>query len=51
MQRHSDAKDIVRKIENNCCYCTHECYFITNIMLNPKLYPAVLKEYVRIAAA
>jgi MoaA/NifB/PqqE/SkfB family radical SAM enzyme len=45
------AKDIIQQIENACCYCTHECYFITNIMLNPMLYPAVLKEYLKLPAA
>ena len=51
MLRSRAAKEIIRQIENACCYCTHECYFITNIMLNPKLYPAVLKEYVKLNAA
>jgi MoaA/NifB/PqqE/SkfB family radical SAM enzyme len=45
------AKNIVQKIESACCYCTHECYFITNIMLNPMLYPAVLKEYAKLPTA
>lgn len=49
---HTDtARHIVNKIENNCCYCTHECYFITNIMLNAALYPAVVREYLKIKAA
>ncbi|WP_455218839.1 radical SAM protein [Kaarinaea lacus] len=45
------AKTIIQKIENACCHCTHECYFITNIMLNPLLYPAVLREYAKLSAA
>jgi len=43
-----NAKAIINKVASGCCYCTHECYFITNILLNPLLYPAVLKEYVKI---
>jgi MoaA/NifB/PqqE/SkfB family radical SAM enzyme len=51
MLRSTAAKNIIQQIENACCYCTHECYFITNIMLNPMLYPAVLKEYWKLPAA
>ena len=49
--RSAAAKRIIQQIENACCYCTHECYFITNIMLNPRLYPAVIREYVKLNAA
>lgn len=51
MLRTRTAREIIQKIESDCCYCTHECYFITNIMLNPMLYPAVLKEYRKLNAA
>lgn len=44
----AEAKDIVRSINNNECYCTHECYFITNILFNPSLYPKLLKEYMQL---
>jgi MoaA/NifB/PqqE/SkfB family radical SAM enzyme len=30
------------------CYCTHECYFMTNILFNPALYPGLLREYLQI---
>lgn len=36
---------VINSIKNNQCYCTHECYFMTNILFNPLLYPALLKEY------
>jgi radical SAM protein with 4Fe4S-binding SPASM domain len=42
------ARDIIRSIKRNECYCTHECYFITNILFNPRFYPALLKEYVQL---
>ncbi|MBI5101313.1 MAG: radical SAM protein [Nitrospirae bacterium] len=42
------AKEIIRSIKNKECFCTHECYFLTNILFNPGLYPALLKEYVGI---
>ncbi|GMR18848.1 MAG: heme b synthase [Gammaproteobacteria bacterium] len=42
------ARPVLDSINNNRCYCTHECYFITNILFNPRLYPALAKEYVQI---
>lgn len=44
----SSAREILQAIGSNECYCTHECYFITNILFNPRLYPALLKEYVQL---
>ncbi|MBA4372679.1 MAG: radical SAM protein [Thermodesulfovibrio sp.] len=41
----SAAREILKAISNKECYCTHECYFITNILFNPRLYPELLKEY------
>ena len=31
------------------CCCTHECYFITNILFSPSCYPALANEYRRLA--
>ena len=42
------AKDILGSIKNNECYCTHECYFMTNILFNSRMYPALLKEYLNL---
>lgn len=39
------AIEIIRSIEKKQCYCTHECYFMTNILFNPRLYPVLLREY------
>ncbi|MFZ5997945.1 MAG: radical SAM/SPASM domain-containing protein [Nitrospirota bacterium] len=39
---------VIDSIRRNHCYCTHECYFMTNILFNPALYPALLKEYLRL---
>lgn len=36
---------ILRSIKNNVCYCTHECYFMTNILFNPRIYPQLAREY------
>jgi radical SAM protein with 4Fe4S-binding SPASM domain len=45
--RSEKAKKVINSIINNQCYCTHECYFMTNILFNPSIYPALLKEYLQ----
>lgn len=45
--RSAKAKTVLREIRNNGCYCTHECVFLTNILFNPRLYPALALEYMR----
>ncbi|HXX53731.1 MAG TPA: radical SAM protein [Thermodesulfovibrionales bacterium] len=42
------ARDVLRSIEIGQCYCTHECYFMTNILFNPLLFPALIREYLQI---
>lgn len=42
------AKKEVRSIKQGECFCTHECYFMTNILFNPGLYPRIFQEYVKI---
>ncbi len=44
----SQAAGIIRSIKNRECYCTHECFFMTNILFNPRLYPALFNEYLQI---
>jgi MoaA/NifB/PqqE/SkfB family radical SAM enzyme len=46
--RSARAGEIIGSILNNECYCTHECYFMTNILFNPGLYPSLFREYLRI---
>lgn len=38
------AKQARRFIKETNCFCTHECYWNTNIIFNPKLYPKMLKS-------
>ena len=38
----------MRSIQDKRCHCTHECYFITNILFDPRRYPALLKEYLQL---
>ncbi len=42
------AKEIINSIKNNKCFCTHECYLMTNILFNPGLYHKLAKEYVQL---
>lgn len=39
------AMAIRHAIKKKGCFCTHECYFMTNILFNPRQYPALAKEY------
>lgn len=41
------ARSILAAIRNGC-YCTHECFMMTNILFNPRLYPALLREYLQL---
>lgn len=44
----AESKMVIDKIDKNNCYCSHECYFTTNILFNPRMYGRLLKEYVRL---
>jgi MoaA/NifB/PqqE/SkfB family radical SAM enzyme len=41
------AKKIISPIKEGC-FCTHECYMMTNILFNPAKYPELLKETLQI---
>ena len=46
---HSDpAKKILAFIHDKGCHCTHECYYMTNILFSPRRYPALLKQYLQL---
>jgi radical SAM protein with 4Fe4S-binding SPASM domain len=51
MLRSAKARTVLRTIEENSCYCTHECFMMTNILFNPRQYPALLKTYLQISPA
>ena len=42
------GRKILAFIRGKGCHCTHECYFMTNILFNPARYPALLKEYLHL---
>ncbi len=41
------GREILEGISGGGCYCSHECYFLTNILFNPSMYPALLRDYIR----
>jgi MoaA/NifB/PqqE/SkfB family radical SAM enzyme len=43
--RTEQAKAVLKPVADGACHCTHECSFIMNTLFNPRLYPALLKEY------
>lgn len=42
------AKGVISSIQKNRCYCSHECYFMTNILFNPGMFMRLIKEYLQI---
>jgi radical SAM protein with 4Fe4S-binding SPASM domain len=45
------SSDVSRKVISfirNGCFCTHECFMMTNILFNPRMYPRLLKETLQI---
>jgi radical SAM protein with 4Fe4S-binding SPASM domain len=43
-----EARNIINAIQGDGCYCTHECYLMTNILFNPHMIPALLREYIKL---
>lgn len=41
----SQARDIIGSIKESGCFCSHECYLMTNILFNIRMYPRLMKEY------
>lgn len=39
------VRQVLSAIKSDGCFCTHECFMMTNILFNPTTYPALLKEY------
>lgn len=43
--RSSITRKVIDTIKEERCYCTHECYMMINILFNPLMYPALVREY------
>jgi MoaA/NifB/PqqE/SkfB family radical SAM enzyme len=48
MLRTRRAAEVLGSIRRRECFCTHECYFMTNILFNPRLYPALAGEFLQL---
>lgn len=48
VMRSALARETLDSIARRECACTHECYFITNILFSPSCYPALAREYLRL---
>jgi radical SAM protein with 4Fe4S-binding SPASM domain len=46
--RSTQARNILSQIKDKGCFCSHECYLMTNILFNSRLYPVLLREYMNI---
>ncbi len=46
--RSDEGQKVLQEIGRKQCHCTHECYFMMNILFNPMQYPALLKEYIHV---
>lgn len=49
--RTAAARPTLDSIGRRECHCTHECNFITNILFNPRCYPALAREWLRLRPA
>jgi radical SAM protein with 4Fe4S-binding SPASM domain len=45
--RSAQARAALAAIARGGCWCTHECYMMTNILFDLRHYPALLREYLR----
>jgi radical SAM protein with 4Fe4S-binding SPASM domain len=45
MIRSREVRDILSSIRDNGCFCSHECYLMTNILFSVRMYPQLMKEY------
>lgn len=41
------ARAVIDRIRGGGCWCTHECFMMTNILFSPRTWPGLLVEYLR----
>ncbi|UCD34960.1 MAG: SPASM domain-containing protein, partial [Nitrospiraceae bacterium] len=46
--RSPGARAMLKSIRRDGCYCSHECYLMTNILFNAGMYPRLAREYLRL---
>jgi MoaA/NifB/PqqE/SkfB family radical SAM enzyme len=47
MLRTPGARRVLDEIDRERCSCSHECNLLTNILFNPAMHPALLREWAR----
>jgi sulfatase maturation enzyme AslB (radical SAM superfamily) len=45
--RSPQARETLAAIGRGACWCTHECYLMTNLLFDLRHWPALLREYFR----
>ncbi|MCY2955601.1 MAG: radical SAM/SPASM domain-containing protein [Planctomycetota bacterium] len=48
---HSDRANQIKQRIDNGCFCTHECYAMTNLLFNPKLSAKILSGAMKLPKA
>ncbi len=48
MLRSPRAARVLEEIDREACACTHECNLLTNVLFNPGMHPALLREWARL---
>ncbi len=48
MMRSRQVRDIQSSIRENGCYCSHECYLMTNILFSIRMYPQLINKYLQL---
>lgn len=46
--RSEQALNILGSIRDSGCFCSHECYLMTNILFNFRMYPKLFREYLQL---
>ena len=48
MMRSRQVHTVQSSIKDSGCFCSHECYLMTNILFSIRMYPRLMKEYFRL---
>jgi radical SAM protein with 4Fe4S-binding SPASM domain len=51
MTESAESRRTLGAVKRSGCFCTHECYMMMNVLFNPRLYPSLLREYLRLSPA
>ncbi|MEW6600476.1 MAG: radical SAM protein [Nitrospirota bacterium] len=51
MMRSGKVQKVLASIRRDGCFCSHECYLMTNILFNISMYPKLIREYIHLAGS